>query len=255
MKTKFKFVFRSSVSRGVLVGLLWLPLLGAPRDAAAGSLWREAVTDERGMYADKKARRIGDIVTVEVDEVLDFTNTKTLNRGRNIEGATPGLLGQLANSLINSVSSDKSATAAGDPVRRKFPLNLLPKTKAEADKFNILDPANSNFKSDSEGGARNTQTIKFKMAVQVIDALPNGNLVIEGVKQIGFSNERQFISLRGIIRPTDILFGLKAATNVAPSILSRHIADARYEVVSEGLLSDAAKRGWLQRLDDKITPY
>jgi flagellar L-ring protein precursor FlgH len=93
------------------------------------------------------------------------------------------------------------------------------------------------------------------MAVQVIDALPNGNLVIEGVKQVGFSNERQFISLRGIIRPTDILFGLKAATNVAPSILSRHIADARYEVVSEGALSDAAKRGWLQRLDDKITPY
>jgi flagellar L-ring protein precursor FlgH len=226
----------------------------SPQVVRAGSLWREAVTDERGMFADKKARRIGDIVTVEVDEQIVFNNSKVLNRARETD-ATPGLLGQLANSLINSVSSDKASTAAGDPVRRKFPLNLLPKTRADAAKLNILDPTNSNYESGNNARMENTQRIRFMMAVQVIDALPNGNLVIEGVKQIGFSNERQFISLRGIIRPTDILFGMRAATNVAPTILSRHIADARYEVVSEGALSDAAKRGWLQRLDDKITPY
>jgi flagellar basal body L-ring protein FlgH len=191
---------------------------------------------------------------VEVDEQIVFNNSKVLNRARETD-ATPGLLGQLANSLINSVSSDKASTAAGDPVRRKFPLNLLPKTRADAAKLNILDPTNSNYESGNNARMENTQRIRFMMAVQVIDALPNGNLVIEGVKQIGFSNERQFISLRGIIRPTDILFGMRAATNVAPTILSRHIADARYEVVSEGALSDAAKRGWLQRLDDKITPY
>jgi flagellar L-ring protein precursor FlgH len=206
------------------------------------------------MYADKKARRIGDIVTVDVDELIVFNNTKVLQRARDTD-ATPGLAGRFVNSLINSVSSDKAATAAGDPIRRKFPLNMLPRTKEEADKVNILNPVDSNYESQNTGKMENTQRIRFNMAVQVIDALPNGNLVIEGVKQVGFSNERQFISLRGIIRPTDILFGLKAATNVAPSILSRHIADARYEVVSEGALSDAAKRGWLQRLDDKITPY
>ncbi len=232
-----------------------LPCVAAPQAANAGSLWREAVTDERGMYADKKARRIGDIVTVEVDERITFVNDKSLARTREND-ANPGLAGQLVNSLINSVSSDKASTAAGDPVRRKFPLNILPKKLEDADNLRILSPSNSNYKSNGgSGSVTNVQTLSFKMAVQVIDTLPNGNLVIEGVKQIGFSNERQFISLRGIIRPTDILFGLKAATNVAPSILSRHIADARYEVVSEGALSDAAKRGWLQRLDDKITPY
>jgi flagellar L-ring protein FlgH len=254
MKTKFKFVFSSPVMRGLWMALVLLPCVGAPQAARAGSLWREAVTEERGMYADKKARRIGDIVTVEVDEQIVFNNSKVLQRARDTD-ATPGLAGQLVNSLINSVSSDKASTAAGDPVRRKFPLNVLPKTKEAADKLNILNPANSNYESQNTGKMENTQRIRFSMAVQVIDTLPNGNLVIEGVKQVGFSNERQFISLRGIIRPVDILFGLKAATNVAPSILSRHIADARYEVVSEGSLSDAAKRGWLQRFDDKITPY
>jgi flagellar L-ring protein precursor FlgH len=253
MKTKSKSVFRGSVSRSLATAVTALFVI-SPQVVRAGSLWREAVTDERGMFADKKARRIGDIVTVEVDEQIVFNNSKVLNRARETD-ATPGLLGQLANSLINSVSSDKASTAAGDPVRRKFPLNLLPKTRADAAKLNILDPTNSNYESGNNARMENTQRIRFMMAVQVIDALPNGNLVIEGVKQIGFSNERQFISLRGIIRPTDILFGMRAATNVAPTILSRHIADARYEVVSEGALSDAAKRGWLQRLDDKITPY
>jgi flagellar L-ring protein precursor FlgH len=253
MKTKFKFVSRACALQPLLLSAALLSLM-APRFAVAGSLWREAVTDERGMYADKKARRIGDIVTVEVDEDLTFNNNKTFERGRDATGA-PGLAGQLVNSLINSVSSDKSATAAGDPVRRKFPLNLLPKTSAEAAKLNILDPANSAFTNDNYGRVENRQRLVFRMAVQVIDTLPNGNLVIEGVKQLGFSKERQFVSLRGIIRPTDILFGMRAATNVAPTILSRHIADARIEVVSEGALSDSAKRGWLQRLDDKITPY
>jgi flagellar L-ring protein precursor FlgH len=253
MKTKFKSVSRACAIQPLLLSAALLSVV-VPRSAVAGSLWREAVTDERGMYADKKARRIGDIVTVEVDETLVFNNSKVLNRSRDTD-ATPGLAGQLVNSLINSVSSDKSATAAGDPVRRKFPLNLLPKTREEAAKLNILDPANSNFESQNQGRVENTQRIRFMMAVQVIDTLPNGNLVIEGVKQVGFSKERQFISLRGIIRPTDILFGMRAATNVAPQILSRHIADARIEVVSEGALSDSAKRGWLQRMDDKITPY
>jgi flagellar L-ring protein precursor FlgH len=254
MKTKSKSVFKGSVSSSVATAFVALAVL-SPQVVRAGSLWREAVTEERGMFADRKARRIGDIVTVEVDEQIIFNNSKTLDRNRDYTTAPSGILGQLANSLINSVSSDKASTAAIDPARRKFPINLLPKTRADADKINILDPQSADYQQKNNAKMENTQRIRFMMAVQVIDTLPNGNLVIEGVKQVGFSNERQFISLRGIIRPTDILFGMRAATNVAPTILSRHIADARYEVVSEGVLSDTAKRGWLQRLDDKITPY
>jgi flagellar L-ring protein precursor FlgH len=93
------------------------------------------------------------------------------------------------------------------------------------------------------------------MSAQVIDVLPNGNLVIEGIRQVGMSKERVFLSLRGIIRPADILAGMRTATNVPPEIYSYMIADARIELVSEGMLSDANKKGWLQRLDDKITPY
>ena len=85
------------------------------------------------------------------------------------------------------------------------------------------------------------------MAVQVIDKLPNGNLVIEGIRQVGFGKERQFASLRGIIRPYDITI-----TNTIPSTA---VADARIEYVSEGSLTQSQKKGWLLRLDEKISPY
>jgi flagellar basal body L-ring protein FlgH len=152
-----------------------LPCVAVPQAANAGSLWREAVTDERGMYADKKARRIGDIVTVEVNEAIVLTNTKTFGRDRSAESTGPiGLGTQLVNSLVNSVSSRQASTAAGDPVRRKFPLNLLPKSTADSEKSKIFDPAPLTSNTESSGNATNRQVLQFQMAVQVIDTLPNG---------------------------------------------------------------------------------
>ena len=55
------------------------------------------------------------------------------------------------------------------------------------------------------------------------------------------------MSLRGIIRPGDV-----SAGNTVPSGM---VADARIDVVSEGSVSDAQKKGWLLRLDEKISPY
>ena len=77
--------------------------------------------------------------------------------------------------------------------------------------------------------------------------LPNGNLVFEGIREISFSKEQQFVSLRGIIRPYDI--------QPDNTVLSSNVADARIEIVSEGTLTDAQKKGWLLRLNDKINPF
>jgi len=249
MKTKFKFVSRNASMGAITTALGLFSLLGMASGAVAGSLWREAVTDERGMYADKKARRIGDIVTVFVNETLKYTNTRTLETTRATNGS-PGLAGQFVNSLINSVSSKDSKNASADVVRRKFPSNLLPKDTITAGSLKILDPV-SNSVLTGTGTIDDAQVLSFSMAVQVIDVLPNGNLVIEGIRQIGFSKEKQFISLRGIIRPVDI----RGAVGSTPTVRSQDIADARVDVVAEGVLTETAKKGWLQRLDDKITPY
>ena len=249
MKIKFKYVFKNASMGGLIVAVWLFSLLGMAPNALAGSLWREAVTEERGMYADKKARRIGDIVTVFVEETLTYSNARTLETTRDTTGS-PGLAGQFVNSLINSVSSKDSLKASADVVRRKFPSNLLPKDTITAGTLKILDPV-SNSTLTGTGRIKDEQVLSFSMAVQVIDVLPNGNLVIEGIRQIGFSKERQFITIRGIIRPVDIRGGV----GVTPTVRSQDIADARVDVVAEGVLTETAKKGWLKRLDDKITPY
>jgi len=80
-----------------------------------------------------------------------------------------------------------------------------------------------------------------------MDVLPNGNLVIEGLREISFSQERQFASLHGIVRPYDI--------QPDNTVDSTNIAGAQVQIVSEGTLTDAQKKGWLLKLNDKTNPF
>jgi flagellar L-ring protein precursor FlgH len=222
---------------------VFLACVLAPLSGFGGSLWREAVTDERGMFADKRAHRLGDIVTVLINESFESVNTKSLTTSRQAAG-DPGLGTNLLNTLINGVAdTQKQGTA---PVG-KFPTNLLPKPAGKAPA--ILAPPVNGSTNANTASVSNVQTLTNPngMTVQVIDVLPNGNLVIEGIREVAFSKERQFASLRGIIRPTDILRD--------NTVKSSQVADARIDVVSEGDLSSTQKKGWLQRLDDKISPY
>ena len=238
MKTKFKSVFkgwRSLALPGLSLCLLF------PSAGNAGSLWREAVTDERGMFADKRAHRLGDIVSVVISESAVSTNTSKLTSTRAGTGDPDGLGTGLVNQFINAAGSMQGA---GQKAVGKFPSFLLPKPTGQ----NPAILSTTGTGGFTGGGAiTNTQVVTAQMAVQVIDVLPNGNMVIEGIRQVSFSKERQFASLRGIIRPADV-----SATN---TIASSAIADARIDIVSEGSLTDSQKKGWLMRLDEKISPY
>ena len=81
----------------------------------------------------------------------------------------------------------------------------------------------------------------------MIDVLPNGNLVVEGQRMVSFGPEKIVASLRGILRPYDV-----TAQNTIPSSL---VADVRIDYIPEGQLSFTAKQGWLQRFDEKISPW
>ena len=208
----------------------------------AGSLWREAVTDERGMFADKIARRVGDIVTVVVEESVVSSNALTLKTAKTSDGTSTGLVSNLAGQFVAGANEKLAGEGSW---MGKFPLNILPRPSAGLSLPTPSGKGNATF--DSGGEMNNTQKVVSRMAVQVIDKLPNGNLVIEGIRQVSFSKERQFASLRGIIRPFDI-----SITNTVPST---SVADARIDIIAEGALTNAQRKGWLLRLDEKISPY
>jgi flagellar L-ring protein precursor FlgH len=180
----------------------------------AGSLWSAAGSD-RSMYADRKAARSGDILTIVVSESMAATSSqsKKTSRDASLNDAVQSFLYPttgLHNGAMPSISiSGKAAYDGG-------------------------------------GDVSNNQSLNSRAAVLVTDVLPNGNLVIQGARMVTFSGETQYVVLHGLIRADDV-----ASDN---TVQSSNIADARVEFISEGTLTDAQKRGWLTKLYEKLRP-
>ena len=216
---------RSTSDRAALA-VLCICLITAPA-VRAGSLWKEGVTDERGMFADKRAKRVGDILTIIVQETASVANSETLKTSKASKSGVANLADTIVQQFIGKLPG-------------KVPKNAVdPKT------LNLSSTGSNDYTGGGE--VKNSQTIATRAAVQVIDVLPNGNLVVEGLREISFSKERQFASLRGLVRAYDI--------QPDNTVLSSNVADARIEIISEGTLTDAQKKGWLLRLNDKINPF
>jgi flagellar L-ring protein precursor FlgH len=78
----------------------------------------------------------------------------------------------------------------------------------------------------------------------VKEVLPNGDLVIEGLREIDINGDRQVVVLTGVVRVLDILPG-----NIAPS---GRIGQLRIRSLSQGVMKDSLTPGWLIRVLNKI---
>jgi len=184
------------------------------------SLWLAPGSREAPLTSDLKATRVGDIVTIVINEatLLSSSSNKSTSSSSGSEGAVSQFL------FPSAVS--RFGTFRGE-----------------------LPGVGFNGNSDYAGGGKvnNSQVVTGRAAVLVADVLPNGNLVIEGVRRVSFSGETQHVVLRGVIRPADV--------STSNTILSTNIADARLEFLSEGELSSAQKRGWLSKLYEVLRPF
>lgn len=211
MKTAFKSASKAALLLAATAAL-------APAAARASSLWNNG--GERSMFADRKAARAGDILTVVVSESANATNSqsKKSTRASSLEDAVQRFIFAAASSGLGTHNGQLPATSITG-------------------------------KADYSGGGEvsNNQSLTSRAAVLVTDVMPNGNLVIEGVRVVTFSGETQYVVLHGLVRPDDI--------SAANTVFSSNIADARVEFVAEGNLTDAQKRGWLTKLYEKLRPF
>ncbi len=188
--------------------------------ARAESLWPSDNSTKRSMFADRKAAAVGDIVTVVVQESADASTTQSKKASRS------AAVNDAVTQFLFSAAASKFGTQRGE----------LPNTQFTA-------------KGDYSGGGavNNSQSLNSRAAVLVTDVLPNGNLVIAGVRMVTFSGETQYCVLHGVVRPDDI--------SAANAVFSTNVADARVEFVAEGALTDAQKRGWLSKVYEKLRPF
>ncbi len=214
MKTVLKSAsnhHRFSLASRVLVACL----LGST--VHADSLWPlSSAGSQRSMFADRKAAAAGDIVTIVVAESAIASSSQSKKSSRE-------------SSLEDTIG--------------KFLYTGLAGRRGE------LPGMSSAGKSSFSGGGdvSNSQTLNARAAVLVTDVLPNGNLIIQGVRVVTFSGETQYVVLHGVVRADDV-----ARDN---SVQSTNIADARVEFYAEGALTDAQKRGWLSKVYEKLRPF
>ena len=135
----------------------------------SGSVEARSLWSERGwsMFSDKKARNVGDILTVVIDE----STTQTASKSRS-------------NSKEGNVS-----IGAGTGI------------------FSFLKAASASGSDDwsASGSASDTSRFAGQITVTIIEVLPNDNLVIEGTQSIWQNRDEHKITLHGIIRRDDVL--------------------------------------------------
>ncbi|MSN25024.1 MAG: flagellar biosynthesis protein FlgH [Geobacter sp.] len=187
-------------------------------DYSNGSIWQASAG---GLTEDLKAHRRGDILTIVITETASASKeAKTdTSRGSSVNAGIPNFMGlQTAGLLKNNI---------GD-------LSKL-----------ISASVDSSYKGS--GSTSRAENLKATMTAKVIDVLPNGNMLIEGRRNIKVNNEDQEIILEGTVRPRDI-----GADNVINSI---YIADARISYAGRGIISDRQSPGWLMNIIDKVWPF
>ena len=190
-------------------------------------IWSEAGPND--FFQDHRAYRVGDIVTVNVAETSSASKSATTSTGKStsIDAGINSLLGWEGR-LKNLTSFGKS------DVRNAY------------DSSNMLSGSLSNSFSGS-GSTTRGDSMTASVTVRVIDVKPNGNLVIQGAREISVNSESQGIMLSGEIRPVDI--------SPDNTILSSYIANLRIEYIGSGSISDKQQPGWLVRLVDTVWPF
>lgn len=182
--------------------------------AVDGSLW-VGQGSYMNLFRDFKAREVNDVVTILVSETTQ------------------------ANTAADATSNKDSAAQVG--LSNLFGAENKIKELSSA----VNGKSTTTFKGS--GSTTRATTLTTAMTARVKAVLPNGYLVIEGVRELRLNNENQTIYLTGVVRPEDI-----SARNV---VSSAAIAQMEIRVQGRGIVSRPLKPGLLYRILSGVFPF
>jgi len=208
----------SSLFHGLCVfGLL--TVFAAP--VSADSLWKRRHPDEReALWTTRRALHVGDLVTLLIQEQSDSTAREEFKRERDQEAGISHSI-DLGGHLPNFQS-------------------LFGKTG------NIGFETNRKINAEHEGNTEKKFTTR--LAAIVKERLFNGNMIIEGTRELIINDEVTTMIISGIVRPDDI-----RGDN---TILSENIAEARIRYEGKGAVGEVRKKGRFgSRILDFMIPF
>ncbi|MHC5787187.1 flagellar basal body L-ring protein FlgH [Pseudomonas protegens] len=188
-----------------------LPRTPLPSASNNGSIYQAGF--EQNLYSDRKAFRVGDIITITLNERTSASKgaNSALNKTSSNSIGLTSLFGAVPN--VNNPLSDGDLT------------------------LNAGYSGNRATKGDSKAAQSNSLT--GSITVTVADVLPNGIIAVRGEKWMTLNTGDELVRIAGLVRADDI-----ATDN---TVSSTRVADARITYSGTGSFADANQPGWFDR--------
>lgn len=194
----------------------YLQRVGGPTSPPAapttsGSLWVDSGR-MANLVSDYKASRVGDLVTISINQNLSSTNTGNIATNR-------------------AFSANSGITALGGHI-------------ATSGVANLFSP-NSTQVLTGKAAATSTTALTTTLTGRVVAVLPAGTLVVEAERQIMMNDQRETVILRGMVRPGDL-----DATNtvLSNSVGDMEVEVKGKGIISEGVRSPNPVIKWILRI-------
>ncbi len=190
-----------------------------PAPLQVNSLWRSG---SRAFFKDQRAASVGDVLTVLVNiaDTANLANATGANRSGAEQAGLPNFLGLEAQ---------------------------LPKLLAKGlDTKNLVSASSSN-NTTGTGTIKRAETVTLRLAGEVTQVLPNGNLVVAARQEVRVNSELRELQVSGVVRPQDI-----ASDN---TVTHDRMAEARIAYGGRGTLTDVQQPRYGQQVLDILLPF
>ena len=168
---------------------------------------QNALIEPKALYSSVRARGVGDLVSIILDEAPTMTDNGTYNTKKT-------------SSLAENFSKA---------------INTIFKTKLKG----ALDGTAGNLSVDGSTQVSRNLKLSDTVVAQVVQVLPNGNLLVQGKKSLVNQNERVDLIISGVVDPKWI--------NQSGEISSSHVANLQFAMNGSGTVSRGQNEGILDR--------
>lgn len=170
----------------------------------SASLWQG---ENVGLFNDHIAKKTGDSLTIIIEESIKNTQSS----GSTIKNASNVSFGP------GSGYVDFLDSATGMPNQSSF---------------------------EAEGKQNTVGEFKTAVTVRVIEVLDNKELVVEGKKTVNINNDKQYIYVKGIVKPENI--------NKGNIVYSNYLANAEIVFKQDGEINNANEPGFITKIFNMV---
>jgi flagellar L-ring protein precursor FlgH len=178
-------------------------------------------TGPRMLFSSPRPQRIGDLITLNVKEVISRSNKTQLQLQKQ---------SQLEDNTLSNLSDAVESVASNVGLGRFAQLFRLPSIGAST----------SRNQNQTQAVATQNMNLSETVTCEVVQVLPNGNLMIQGRKAIYLAKERTDVYITGIVNP----FFLTTENTIE----STKVANFQIMVGGKGMLSRSQNDGLTGRI-------